>query len=1349
MNNDFNLERVSDVPASPGTTMPAQTIADNGENTSEKAKSDNVHVAIRVRPLNARERAVANEFRYSWHINQSTITQMHSNKPIAANSYTFDNIFQPPSDNAAIFQTVASNVVRSAVDGINGVIFAYGQTAAGKTHTMLGSPDDRGVTPRSISAVFEQVAATPSRQFLIRATYIEIYNEVIRDLLMPANDNLRIHEDVINKRIFVDAKEVVVSSVDQVMQIIAVGEEVRAVGETNMNDRSSRSHTIFSLKIESREMNASDARDRRRTQAIQAGQDLDDFDSDQESDDTANDGYAIRCSTLSLVDLAGSERASFTKAQGMRLVEGGHINKSLLTLGNVINKLSSGESRSLSHIPYRDSKLTRLLQTALGGNARTAIICAVTPSMLHMEETLSTLKFASRAMKVTNSAKTNEFLDDRAKLRQAEKLIATLRAQLQSVGSPGKGIRAIPARFSDSPSNRRDRIQKFEGKFERLLNALIQSKSKPGNPVSPTASPVRKRLRTSEVNRLSALHLMRPEKFQSNDRKSHGQPSIIGSGPSVTMFEKEVADLRGRAFEAEKNMRQILNEVQYEREAMANEVSELVAAIEETSRQRDAAERECGEAFSAVAHATAKSLVDEVVSEAMSTSELRKDLRTARKEITSLSSVLGENKTLQGKLTDIQRENAELARRDRRGVGPVLKDCRQAQAKLSEAEVKLRSAKQAANVASAEKSRLERELKLRDRTIKSLTAKVEQQQKRDDSRLQAKIAREVGEAQKVAAAEAATLNQNIEDLASKLAGTVQEKDDLSSQLHETKSRLIALTQEYDTVRDSCQKLEDLVKTTSDALSSLQEDHATLDTKLSEANRQIGNIEQAKSELEHELSRCRSDLESKFVEILKVDEENATLLMKCSAMSQRSEILEKELRDYKKNNEEMAAQASASFADASQWEARAGMERSQRECEKNLREQVEQENERLRERIEHLEDKMRKAELRVEESVRQTTEAERAAATLRGEILAAESWNRDAKNENSRLQKDIVELSVRHGEVEDALKIAKGEAVTAKRTLEEEIAKIERKAADEVEKVENARIYAENKAKEAEARIAKLEEELFTSQNAAKDHELLFEEMRGKLRCSNDRLAEAEGEVRRQALETEGIRGRMEEAERLAKDIEEHASLKIEEQRQEICRLLEEDVVRNRELRDACSKISMRDKRIFELDARVESICRGEGEVGQLRERVERRTRTIRDLTQQLSVMRRRLQQESNLDEEALANVYRLAEAEGSIKALTDENQVLKKRVAASEEETVKCKALVRRTQEKWVDHTAKKFERISASNQEALQRYRLSAQEPLSAMSRAKLSPSTGEVLRDHSTNLNPNTNSDEQMANR
>ncbi|KAL4580138.1 hypothetical protein LXL04_016319 [Taraxacum kok-saghyz] len=260
---------------------------------------------------------------------------------------------------------------------------------------MRGSSVEPGVIPLAVHDLFDMIQQEVDREFLLRMSYMEIYNEEINDLLAPEHRKLQIHESI-ERGIFVAGlKEEIVSSPKQVLEFMDFGEAHRHIGETNMNLHSSRSHTIFRM-----------SRDK------------------VEYDHAESSCDAVRVSVLNLVDLAGSERAAKTGAEGVRLKEGSHINKSLMTLGTVIKKLSEGAESQGGHVPYRDSKLTRILQPALGGNANTAIICNITLA-----------QFASRALRVTNCVHVNEILTDAALLKRQKKEIEELRAKLQPLAS--------------------------------------------------------------------------------------------------------------------------------------------------------------------------------------------------------------------------------------------------------------------------------------------------------------------------------------------------------------------------------------------------------------------------------------------------------------------------------------------------------------------------------------------------------------------------------------------------------------------------------------------------------------------------------------------------------------------------------------------------------------------------------------------------------------------------------------------------------------------------------------------------------------------------------------------------
>lgn len=290
-------------------------------------------------------------------------------------SFTFDRVFDMSCKQSDIFDFSIKSTVDDILNGYNGTVFAYGQTGAGKSYTMMGTSIDdeegRGVIPRIVEQIFTNILSSAANiEYTVRVSYMEIYMERIRDLLAPQNDNLPVHEEK-NRGVYVKGLlEIYVSSVQEVFEVMRRGGNARAVAATNMNQESSRSHSIFVITITQKNVETGSAK---------SGQ-------------------------LFLVDLAGSEKVGKTGASGQTLEEAKKINKSLSALGMVINALTDGKS---SHIPYRDSKLTRILQESLGGNSRTTLIINCSPSSYNDAETLSTLRFGMRAKSIKNKAKVN------------------------------------------------------------------------------------------------------------------------------------------------------------------------------------------------------------------------------------------------------------------------------------------------------------------------------------------------------------------------------------------------------------------------------------------------------------------------------------------------------------------------------------------------------------------------------------------------------------------------------------------------------------------------------------------------------------------------------------------------------------------------------------------------------------------------------------------------------------------------------------------------------------------------------------------------------------------------------
>ncbi|XP_041997803.1 kinesin-like protein KIN-7F [Salvia splendens] len=364
-----------------------------GNGTEEK-----ILVLVRLRPLNEKE--IAQNDVADWEcINSTTILyrnslQERSGLPTA---YSFDRVFRGDCKTREVYDEEIKDIALSVVGGINSTIFAYGQTSSGKTYTM------NGITEYTVADIYEYMKMHDERAFALKFSAMEIYNEVVRDLLSSDNNQLRLLDDPEKGMIIEKLTEETLRDWNHLKELLSICEAQRQIGETSLNEKSSRSHQILRLTIES---------------------------SAREFIGKSNS--TTLAASVNFVDLAGSERASQAQSVGQRLKEGCHINRSLLTLGTVIRKLSKGRH---GHVNYRDSKLTRILQPALGGNARTAIICTLNPSRSHVEQSRNTLLFASCAKEVSTNAKVNVVMSDKALVKHLQKEVARLESELKAPGS--------------------------------------------------------------------------------------------------------------------------------------------------------------------------------------------------------------------------------------------------------------------------------------------------------------------------------------------------------------------------------------------------------------------------------------------------------------------------------------------------------------------------------------------------------------------------------------------------------------------------------------------------------------------------------------------------------------------------------------------------------------------------------------------------------------------------------------------------------------------------------------------------------------------------------------------------
>ncbi|PFH47916.1 hypothetical protein AMATHDRAFT_150971 [Amanita thiersii Skay4041] len=465
----------------------------------DHGKQDKVMVSIRIRPtegISAWNHAPKTNIikLEPTHAKHSNSVSVNSTPSPASNNYSFvyDTILTGGA-NKPIYTASARAHVQAAMDGYNAVIFAYGQTASGKTYTLSGDPagEEPGIIPRSMKEVFASIKRTPDREYLLRCSYLEIYNETIYDLLAPpgvaAASPVQIQGGNGTEVLLTPLREEVVTSLKGVKEVLRRGEAHRRTACTDWNERSSRSHSVFRMVIESREKDEAVAQREREEEEEEEAVAAALLSTSVNGRKTpgpsgrqtpganwvgprlqARGGRSVRTSVLSLIDLAGSEKATSDKE---RTREGKYINTSLLTLGTVIGTLADNAAKRKSdHVPYRNSKLTRLLQPSLSGNARISVICTINPDPSAISESMSTLLFAKRIKNVKLNAQKKEVVDTDALIERYRKEIEDLKHRLAE--------REKEAELHAGSRRMSTREQVDESKAMKDLNGRIQQLTK-------------------------------------------------------------------------------------------------------------------------------------------------------------------------------------------------------------------------------------------------------------------------------------------------------------------------------------------------------------------------------------------------------------------------------------------------------------------------------------------------------------------------------------------------------------------------------------------------------------------------------------------------------------------------------------------------------------------------------------------------------------------------------------------------------------------------------------------------------------------------------------------------------
>ncbi|KAG5410909.1 hypothetical protein IGI04_007228, partial [Brassica rapa subsp. trilocularis] len=458
----------------------------NKKMTTSGGKGEKILVSVRVRPRNDKEKT-RNDI-CDWECVNNTTIICNNNLPersLFPSTYTFDKVFGFDSPTKQVYEDGAKEVALCVLEGINSSIFAYGQTSSGKTYTMSG------ITEFAMNDIFCYIQKHKEREFTLKFSAIEIYNEAVRDLLSGDNNQLRLLDDPERGTVVEKLIEETLRDRTHLEELLSICETQRKIGETSLNETSSRSHQILRLTIESsgREFSLESSR--------------------------------TLAASVCFVDLAGSERASQTLSAGARLKEGCHINRSLLTLGTVIRKLSKG--RNGGHIPYRDSKLTRILQNSLGGNARTAIICTMSPARSHVEQSRNTLLFATCAKEVTTNAQVNLVVSEKALVKQLQQELARMENELKNIGSSS----SAGSEFYSLLKQKEEVISQMEEQMKELKWQRDVAQSRVETLLKATAE--ERSSRMDEHSMLSSMDFDADLRRRSYDSIDIGEPSTVNN----------------------------------------------------------------------------------------------------------------------------------------------------------------------------------------------------------------------------------------------------------------------------------------------------------------------------------------------------------------------------------------------------------------------------------------------------------------------------------------------------------------------------------------------------------------------------------------------------------------------------------------------------------------------------------------------------------------------------------------------------------------------------------------------------------------------------------------------------
>ncbi|XP_062859015.1 kinesin-1 heavy chain isoform X2 [Trichomycterus rosablanca] len=494
-----------------------------------------IKVMCRFRPLNKSEVERGDKYVPKF--------QGDDNVVVGGKPYVFDHVFPSNTTQEQVYNACAQKIVKDVLEGYNGTIFAYGQTSSGKTHTMEGNlhdPDGMGIIPRIVQDIFNYIYSMDENlEFHIKVSYFEIYLDKIRDLLDVSKTNLSVHEDKNRVPYVKGCTERFVCSPEEVMDTIDEGKSNRHVAVTNMNEHSSRSHSIFQINVK---------QENTQTEQKLSGK-------------------------LYLVDLAGSEKVSKTGAEGAVLDEAKNINKSLSSLGNVISALAEGST----YVPYRDSKMTRILQDSLGGNCRTTIVICCSPSSFNEAESKSTLMFGQRAKTIKNTVTVNveltaeQWKKKYEKEKEKNKTLRNTITWLENELNRWRNGESVP-------------IEEQYDKEKANADVLALDNTVNNDKIASTPNIPGVRLTDAERDKCEAELAKMYKQLDDKDDEINQQSQLVEKLKQQMLDQEE---LLGSSRRDHDNLQSELMRLQMENEASKEEVKEVLQALEELAVNYD------------------------------------------------------------------------------------------------------------------------------------------------------------------------------------------------------------------------------------------------------------------------------------------------------------------------------------------------------------------------------------------------------------------------------------------------------------------------------------------------------------------------------------------------------------------------------------------------------------------------------------------------------------------------------------------------------------------------------------------------------------------------------------------